>query len=64
MEVSFDAQKLVGEVNDLVKALYDDAVKPGKEGISVDDLSRSFPRSATILQGESNDQVIAQVVRL
>ena len=38
------------QVNDLVKALYDDAVKPGKEGISVDDLSDQFKKHEGLLE--------------
>ena len=30
------------QINDLSTALYEDAVKPGKDGISVDDLSDQF----------------------
>ena len=38
------------QVSELVQALYDDAVKPGKDGISVDDLSDQFKKHEGLLE--------------
>ena len=41
---------VIGQVTELAEALYEDAVKPGKEGISVDDLSDQFKKHEGLLQ--------------
>ena len=38
------------QINDLSTALYEDAVKPGKDGISVDDLSDQFRKHDGLLE--------------
>ena len=38
------------QVNDLALALFEDAVKPGKDGISVDDLSDQFKKHKGLLE--------------
>ena len=38
------------QVDDLARALYEDAVKPGKDGISVDDLSDEFKKHKGLLE--------------
>ena len=51
------------QVDDLARALFEDAVKPGKEGISVDDLSDQFKKHKGLLEnltlsiGESCDRM-------
>ena len=38
------------QVDDLARALFEDAVKPGKDGISVDDLSDQFRKHKGLLE--------------
>ena len=38
------------QVNDLAQALFVDAVKPGKDGITVDDLSDQFKKHKGLLE--------------
>ena len=51
------------KVDELAGALFEDAVKPGKEGISVDDLSDQFKKHKGLLEnltlsiGESCDRM-------
>ena len=50
-------------MDELAGALFEDAVKPGKEGISVDDLSDQFKKHKGLLEnltlsiGESCDRM-------
>ena len=41
---------MIGQVTELAEALYEDAVKPGKEGSSGDDLSDQFKKHEGLLQ--------------
>ena len=38
------------QVNDLAQALFADAVKPGQDGITVDDLSDQFKKHKGLLE--------------
>ena len=38
------------QVNDLAQTLFADAVKPGKDGITVDDLSDQFKKHKGLLE--------------